>query len=133
MCITGTSCYRCLRHAYIYRVHLQNFLKHPIARTLILHICSYSNTYNIRSCITATLPPGIINIRFITNNYNYISHAILYLLNILTHALKYIFIIIQSQQISFCITPLCIFDIYLIESSVCELVLLSLPSYMNIW
>lgn len=33
---------------------------------------------------------------------------------------------------SFCITSTCAFDIYLIELFISELVLLSLPSYMNI-
>ena len=68
----------------------------------------------------------------IANNYNYLSHALFHLLNISTHTLKYVFIIIQLQQISFCITPPCVFDIYLIELFVCALVFLCLPLYMNI-
>ena len=35
-----------------------------------------------------------IKIKFIANNYNYLSHALFHQLSILTHDLKYIFIII---------------------------------------
>ena len=44
-------------------------------------------------------------------NYNYLSRALFYVLNILTHILKYIFIIIKLQYIS-CISPPCVFGIY---------------------
>ena len=36
-------------------------------------------------------------------------------------------------EISFCITPPYVFDIDLVELFVCELIFLSLSSYMNIW
>jgi len=35
-----------------------------------------------------------VNIKIIANNYNYLSHTVFHLLNVLTHTLKYIFIII---------------------------------------
>jgi hypothetical protein len=44
------------------------------------------------------LPHGLIriniNLKFIANNYNYLSHVLFHLLSILTHTVKYIFIII---------------------------------------
>jgi len=44
------------------------------------------------------LPHGLIRItikiRLIANNYNYLSHFLFHLLNIQTHTLRYIFIII---------------------------------------
>ena len=41
----------------------------------------------------SVLPHGLIKINDV-NNYNYVSHALFHQLNILTHTLKYIFIII---------------------------------------
>ena len=35
-----------------------------------------------------------VNIKIIANNYNYLSHTLFHLLNVLTHTPKYIFIII---------------------------------------
>jgi hypothetical protein len=49
------------------------------------------------SCDNEPIKPIIrtnIKIRFITNNYNYLSHVPFHLLNILILTLKYIFIII---------------------------------------
>ena len=38
-----------------------------------------------------------LKIKHTTNNYNYLSHALFHLLNILKFTIKYIFIIIQLQ------------------------------------
>ena len=78
--------------------------------------------------------PSVISIKIkiiAANNYNFISHTLFHLLKILNHTLKYIFIIIYLQQILFCITPPCVFDVYLIELFICKFLFLSLPSYMN--
>jgi len=50
------------------------------------------------------LPHGLIKInmkiRLIANNYNYLSYTLIYLLNILTHGLKYLFIIIYAKDLT---------------------------------
>ena len=38
-----------------------------------------------------------LKIKHTTNNYNYLSHTLFHLLNIITFTIKYIFIIIQFQ------------------------------------
>ena len=73
-----------------------------------------------------------IKIKFIDNNYSYLSHVLFHLLNILTYTQIYIYHYLVAINFILHHTSMCIWYIFNL-TIVCELVLLSPSSYMNTW
>jgi hypothetical protein len=80
----------------------------------LIHEINLLSLINPSLVYPPVLPHGLIRInikiKLITNNYNYLPHALFHLLDIITHTLKYIFIIIYLVAIDFILhhTSMCV-------------------------